>query len=58
MKIRNFICWLKGHRWHVIRHEDRKGSAWIITEYFALDYCARCGEPSPATKPAVEGETT
>lgn len=57
MKIRAFLCWLKGHRWHTVRQEYREGEVWTIIDYFALDYCARCGEPSPATKPAVEGES-
>lgn len=56
-KIRCFICWLKGHQWHLRgQYYEKDGELWWRTTYFDLDHCARCGEPSPAKGPALTGE--
>ena len=55
----SLACRLRGHQWHTVSVEmvdlgklsERKE---VTTTFFALDYCARCGEPSPKLKVVKE----
>lgn len=51
----SFVCRLRGHQWHtkddkIVSSDGMTTVTQKTTTFFALDYCARCGEPSPALR--------